>query len=81
MADLISSEVYLKMAYYGCFTLVSSFNTESSVTADSFMWKRMLRTANCQGRQMQMQKKNKKVLQAASGHSNELLIEGLKNGT
>lgn len=67
------------MAYYGYFTPIPSFNMESSVTTDSFMWKQTLRTANCQD--WQMLKKIFFLPQAASGHSNELLIERLKNGT
>ncbi len=53
---------------------------ESSVTTDSFMWKQMLRTVFMTSYQnWQMHKKI--ISQAASGHSNELLIERLKNGT
>lgn len=33
------------MAYYGYLTPIPSFNMESSVTTDSFMWKQTLRTA------------------------------------
>lgn len=33
------------MAYYGYLTPIHSFNMESSVTTDSFMWKQTLRTA------------------------------------
>ena len=36
--------MYLKMAYSGYFIQIPSFNTDSSVTTDSFMWKQMLRT-------------------------------------
>lgn len=64
------------MAYYGYLTPIPSFNMESSVTTDSFMWKQTLRTAR-----LANAKKNFFLPQAASGHPNELLIERLKNGT
>lgn len=64
------------MAYYGYFTLISSFNMESSVTTDSFMWKQKLRMAR-----LANAKKIFFLPQAASGHPNELLIERLKNWT
>lgn len=64
------------MAYYGYLTPIPSFNMESSVTTDSFMWKQTLRTAR-----LANAKKKIFLPQAASGHPNELLIERLKNGT
>ena len=61
---------------------ISSFNTASSVTTDSFTWKRMLRTVFMTDYQnWQMHNIFFSPPRAASGHSNELLIERVKNGT